>query len=142
MLVRVDGCLVGDVVGCSACVNFRHELPVVGLESGRVMAARADGGGVGWVDEFVLALAARGVTDGWVGQQRAWVCGLLAFAQVPVCVWGGCGWLAGRCPGSWCGVVDAGADGAGGVPVLCLRRGAARAAGSGVDGPAGAAAGR
>ncbi|WP_329374419.1 hypothetical protein [Streptomyces sp. NBC_01483] len=36
------------------------------------------------MDEFVLALAARGVTDRWVGQQRAWVGGLLAFAQGPV----------------------------------------------------------
>ncbi|MER6958894.1 hypothetical protein [Streptomyces sp. NPDC000618] len=32
------------------------------------------------MDEFVLALAARGVTDRWAGRQRAWVCGLLAFA--------------------------------------------------------------
>lgn len=46
--------------------------------------ALADGGGAGWVDEFVLALAARGVTDGWVGQQRAWWGGLLAFARGPV----------------------------------------------------------
>ncbi|MFE6946032.1 tyrosine-type recombinase/integrase [Streptomyces chartreusis] len=37
-------------------------------------------GGVRWVDEFVLALAARGVTDKWVGQQQAWVRELLAFA--------------------------------------------------------------
>jgi site-specific recombinase XerD len=36
------------------------------------------------VDEFVLALAARGTTDRWVGQQRAWVRELLAFAQGPV----------------------------------------------------------
>ncbi|MEU1558503.1 tyrosine-type recombinase/integrase [Streptomyces scabiei] len=41
-------------------------------------------GGAGWVDEFVLALAARGATDRWVGQQRSWLGELLAFAQVPV----------------------------------------------------------
>jgi hypothetical protein len=38
------------------------------------------------VDEFVLALAARGATDRWVGQQCAWVGELLAFAGCPV--WG------------------------------------------------------
>ncbi|MFD3344399.1 tyrosine-type recombinase/integrase [Streptomyces anthocyanicus] len=43
-------------------------------------------GGLGWVDEFVLALAARGATDRWVSRQRAWVRDLLAFAGVPV--WG------------------------------------------------------
>ncbi|MGW2836139.1 tyrosine-type recombinase/integrase, partial [Streptomyces sp. NPDC001286] len=41
-------------------------------------------GGVGWVDEFVLALAARGATDKWVCQQRAWVGDLLGFAGVAV----------------------------------------------------------
>ncbi|MEU9663536.1 tyrosine-type recombinase/integrase [Streptomyces chartreusis] len=34
------------------------------------------------MDEFVLALAARGATDRWVGQQQAWVRDLLAFAGV------------------------------------------------------------
>ncbi|MFF1594797.1 tyrosine-type recombinase/integrase [Streptomyces sp. NPDC058286] len=38
------------------------------------------------MDEFVLALAARGATDRWVGQQAAWVGELLAFAGCPV--WG------------------------------------------------------
>ncbi|MGW3669534.1 hypothetical protein [Streptomyces sp. NPDC005141] len=32
----------------------------------------------------MLALAARGTTDKWVGQQRAWVNELLTFAQGPV----------------------------------------------------------
>ncbi|GAB2766861.1 site-specific integrase [Streptomyces bullii] len=48
------------------------------------MSAGLGAGGAQWVDEFVLALAARGVTDRWVGQQRVWVRELLAFAGVPV----------------------------------------------------------
>ncbi|MGW3820535.1 hypothetical protein [Streptomyces sp. NPDC005046] len=36
------------------------------------------------MDEFVLALAARGVTDRWIVQQRVWVEQLLAFAACPV----------------------------------------------------------
>lgn len=44
------------------------------------MAVDATAGGAGWVDEFVLALAARGATDRWAGQQQAWVRELLAFA--------------------------------------------------------------
>ncbi len=37
-----------------------------------------------WVDEFVLALAARGGMDRWAVQQRVWVEQLLAFAACPV----------------------------------------------------------
>ncbi|MFF8946725.1 tyrosine-type recombinase/integrase [Streptomyces sp. NPDC014864] len=48
------------------------------------MSAELWAGGAEWVDEFVLALAARGVTDRWVGQQRAWVRELLVFAGCPV----------------------------------------------------------
>ncbi|MET9412542.1 hypothetical protein ABZX90_43645 [Streptomyces sp. NPDC002935] len=48
------------------------------------MSADLRAGGMSWVDEFVLALAARGVTDRWVVQQRVWVEQLLAFAACPV----------------------------------------------------------
>ncbi|MFD8615353.1 hypothetical protein ACFV09_41815 [Streptomyces sp. NPDC059631] len=50
------------------------------------MSADLRTGGTSSVDEFVLALAARGVTDRWAVQQRAWIEQLLAFAARPV--WG------------------------------------------------------
>ncbi|MFF3968080.1 tyrosine-type recombinase/integrase [Streptomyces griseorubiginosus] len=61
------------------------------------MSAVLRAAGAVWVDEFVLALAARGVTDRWAVQQRAWVEQLLAFASCPVWEVGPTdvdGWLA------------------------------------------------
>ncbi|MFJ4633983.1 tyrosine-type recombinase/integrase [Streptomyces sp. NPDC088847] len=48
------------------------------------MGADLRAGGGWWVDEFVLALAARGVTDRWVVQQRVWIEELMVFASCPV----------------------------------------------------------
>lgn len=66
----------------------------VGLDGGW-MGAEVVAGEAGWLDEFVLALAARGVTDRWVGQQRAWVRELLAFAGCRRGRWGRRMWMAG-----------------------------------------------
>ncbi|MFI2764805.1 hypothetical protein ACH5A3_39245 [Streptomyces echinatus] len=48
------------------------------------MGVDLQAGGAWWVDEFVLVLAARGVTDRLAVQQRVWIEQLMAFASCPV----------------------------------------------------------